>query len=292
VIDFKNTVVIMTSNLGARDIGKGKGLGFHPSEQSQFEVMEEKVNEEINRAFNPEFINRLDDIIVFHPLSREQIGQIVHNLLKDVQKRLRRSELTLKLTDEAVDFLIEHGYDEKFGARPIRARSSGTWRIRSRRRSSSRSSRPATRSRSGWRRIGSRCPSGSLFIEDLRHACSRFNRRRAAASAALLMAVCAGRGSPPARSRAGSPPPPLRGHGAVPAGFWWTRSLVRGNQRVDEGVRGSAACSPAFPSVTAWTSRRDPPADGHRQLRGRGGVRPRVGGGWRRADHRGHGAPV
>jgi ATP-dependent Clp protease ATP-binding subunit ClpC len=121
VIDFKNTVVIMTSNLGARDIGKGPGLGFHPpSAQSQYDRMEEKVKEEIERAFNPEFINRLDDVIVFHPLSREQIGQIIHNLLKDVQNRLQEEELSLKLTDDAVDFMIEHGYDEKFGARPIR----------------------------------------------------------------------------------------------------------------------------------------------------------------------------
>ncbi|HEV2131902.1 MAG TPA: AAA family ATPase, partial [Longimicrobiaceae bacterium] len=121
VIDFKNTVVIMTSNLGARDIGKGAGLGFHlPSQKSQFEAMEQKIIEEINRAFNPEFINRLDDTIVFHPLTREQIGQIVHNLLRDVQGRLDEERLTIKLTDDAVEFLIEHGYDEKFGARPIR----------------------------------------------------------------------------------------------------------------------------------------------------------------------------
>ena len=121
VIDFKNTVLIMTSNLGARDIGKGKGLGFHlPSEQTQYEAMEGKVVEEINRAFNPEFINRLDDIIVFHPLSREQIAKIVENLLADVQERLVDEQLTLKLTDDAIDFLIEHGYDEKYGARPIK----------------------------------------------------------------------------------------------------------------------------------------------------------------------------
>ncbi|MDQ3607248.1 MAG: ATP-dependent Clp protease ATP-binding subunit, partial [Gemmatimonadota bacterium] len=121
VIDFKNTVVIMTSNLGARDIGKGAGLGFHlPSQKSQFEAMQQKIIEEINRAFNPEFINRLDDTIVFHPLTREQIGEIVHNLLRDVQTRLDEEQLTLRLTDDAVEFLIEHGYDEKFGARPIR----------------------------------------------------------------------------------------------------------------------------------------------------------------------------
>ncbi|HET7274292.1 MAG TPA: ATP-dependent Clp protease ATP-binding subunit [Longimicrobiaceae bacterium] len=121
VIDFKNTVVIMTSNLGARDIGKGKGLGFHlSSDETQFEIIEAKVTEEINRAFNPEFINRLDDVIVFHPLTREQIGSIVHNLLRDVQDRLVDEQLTLNLNQDAIDFIIERGYDEKYGARPIR----------------------------------------------------------------------------------------------------------------------------------------------------------------------------
>jgi ATP-dependent Clp protease ATP-binding subunit ClpC len=121
VIDFKNTVIIMTSNLGARDIGKGKGLGFHsPDTKTQFDRMEEKVKEEIERAFNPEFINRLDDTIVFHPLTKEQIGSIIHNLLRDVEDRLKEEELTLKLTDDAVEFMVEHGYDEKFGARPLR----------------------------------------------------------------------------------------------------------------------------------------------------------------------------
>ncbi len=121
VIDFKNTVIIMTSNLGARDIGKGKGLGFHSaSDESEFTIMEEKVTDEINRAFNPEFINRLDDTIVFHPLSREQIGEIVHNLLRDLDSRLQQEELTLRLTDAAVEFIVEHGYDAKYGARPLR----------------------------------------------------------------------------------------------------------------------------------------------------------------------------
>jgi ATP-dependent Clp protease ATP-binding subunit ClpC len=121
VIDFKNTVVILTSNLGARDIGRGKALGFHaPDQQSMIEAMEQKIMDEIQRAFNPEFINRLDDIIIFHPLTREQIGQIVRNLLQEVQQRLTEERITLKLTDEAVSFLIDHGYDEKFGARPIR----------------------------------------------------------------------------------------------------------------------------------------------------------------------------
>ncbi|MDQ3388751.1 MAG: AAA family ATPase, partial [Gemmatimonadota bacterium] len=121
VIDFKNTVIVMTSNLGARDIGKGKGLGFHTSDSTtQYERMEEKIREEIERAFNPEFINRLDDVIVFHSLSREQIGEIILNLLKEVEGRLKEEELSLRLTDDAINFMIEHGYDEKFGARPIR----------------------------------------------------------------------------------------------------------------------------------------------------------------------------
>ncbi|HEX8213106.1 MAG TPA: ATP-dependent Clp protease ATP-binding subunit [Longimicrobium sp.] len=121
VIDFKNTVIIMTSNLGARDLGKGKGLGFSTgTQQSNFDRMEEKIRDEIERTFNPEFINRLDDSIVFHPLTREQIASIIGNLLRDVEDRLKEEELTLKLTDDAVDFMIEHGYDEKFGARPIK----------------------------------------------------------------------------------------------------------------------------------------------------------------------------
>jgi ATP-dependent Clp protease ATP-binding subunit ClpC len=121
VIDFKNTVLIMTSNLGARDITKGRGLGFHDDDpQSSYEVMESKVREEIERAFNPEFLNRVDETIVFHPLSRDQIGEIVHILLKDVHNRLAEEALTLTLTDEAVEFLVERGYDQKFGARPLK----------------------------------------------------------------------------------------------------------------------------------------------------------------------------
>jgi ATP-dependent Clp protease ATP-binding subunit ClpC len=121
VIDFKNTVVIMTSNVGARDITKGKALGFSPSDDAgNFDRMQEKVKEELQRVFNPEFLNRLDDVIVFHSLSRAHIAQIVSILLKDVQKRLVEEELTLKLTDAAIDFLAGHGFDEKFGARPLK----------------------------------------------------------------------------------------------------------------------------------------------------------------------------
>ncbi|MBC7791813.1 MAG: ATP-dependent Clp protease ATP-binding subunit [Anaerolineae bacterium] len=122
VIDFKNTVVIMTSNVGARDITKGKSLGFSEKsdERDSFDRMSEKVKEELQRVFNPEFLNRLDDTIVFHPLSREHISKIVSILLRDVQKRLVDEELTLKLTDNAVEFLGTQGFDEKFGARPLK----------------------------------------------------------------------------------------------------------------------------------------------------------------------------
>ena len=120
VVDFKNTVLIMTSNLGAREISKG-GLGFQAgAARSGYAFMRDKVKEEIDRAFNPEFLNRLDDTIVFHPLSREEIGRIVHILLGDVKERLAREEMSLELTESAVDFLVERGYDERFGARPLK----------------------------------------------------------------------------------------------------------------------------------------------------------------------------
>ncbi|PYO92384.1 MAG: NDP-hexose 4-ketoreductase [Gemmatimonadetes bacterium] len=121
LIDFKNTVVIMTSNVGARDVAKGKALGFGKADpRNEFERMSEKVKEEINKVFNPEFLNRLDDVIVFHALTREHIALIVSILARDVQKRLGEEELTLRLTQAATDFLVDHGYDEHFGARPLK----------------------------------------------------------------------------------------------------------------------------------------------------------------------------
>ena len=121
VIDFKNTVVIMTSNVGAKDITRNRTMGFgSPDQKNSFERMSEKVKEEMQHVFNPEFLNRLDDVIVFHPLAEEHIAQIVGILLKDVQKRLGDEELTLKLTPAASAFLTKNGYDEKFGARPLK----------------------------------------------------------------------------------------------------------------------------------------------------------------------------
>ncbi|MCL7957175.1 MAG: ATP-dependent Clp protease ATP-binding subunit [marine benthic group bacterium] len=122
VIDFKNTVLIMTSNVGARDIAGSKSLGFASEEGPgiDYDRMAERIRDEIDRVFTPEFLNRIDETIVFHPLSKLEIGQIVHIMLRDVQKRLAEEELTLSLDDAAVDFLVERGYDDKFGARPLK----------------------------------------------------------------------------------------------------------------------------------------------------------------------------
>jgi len=118
LIDFKNTVVIMTSNVGARDIMQNRSLGFHGgSAGASFEKMQETVREEMQKTFNPEFLNRLDDVIVFHPLEKEHIAEIVKILMREVQRRLGDE---VRLTQAALDFLVEHGFDKNYGARPLR----------------------------------------------------------------------------------------------------------------------------------------------------------------------------
>ncbi len=119
LIDFKNTVVIMTSNVGARDIMQGKTLGFHGQDfKTSFDKMQEKIRDEIQKVFNPEFLNRVDDVIVFHPLAKEHIAQIVTILVREVQRRV--GEEIIHLTQAATDFLVEHGYDQNYGARPLK----------------------------------------------------------------------------------------------------------------------------------------------------------------------------
>ena len=121
VIDFKNTILIMTSNVGARDIIKGGGMGFHTRDaEASYEDMAERVKDEIQKVFNPEFLNRLDEAIVFHPLTREHIKAIVDVLMRDIRSRLEEEELKLQLTEAAVEFLVEHGYDATYGARPLK----------------------------------------------------------------------------------------------------------------------------------------------------------------------------
>ncbi len=121
VIDFKNTILIMTSNVGARDIVKGGGVGFHTQDaESSYTDMAERVKDEIQKVFNPEFLNRLDEVIVFHPLTRDHIREIVDVLMRDVRARLEEETLKLQLTESAGEFLVEHGYDATYGARPLK----------------------------------------------------------------------------------------------------------------------------------------------------------------------------
>jgi len=122
-VDFKNTVVIMTSNLGGRQIAAGgKHLGFKQVEggAAQFQAIKSTVQDELKRAFNPEFLNRIDDVIVFHALTRDDMRKIVEILLGQVRERLRAQDIHLDITQEAVELLIERGFDPSLGARPLK----------------------------------------------------------------------------------------------------------------------------------------------------------------------------
>jgi ATP-dependent Clp protease ATP-binding subunit ClpC len=121
-IDFKNTIIIMTSNVGAREITGGGELGFKAGEEKALEYseMKDRAMTELKRKFNPEFINRLDEIIVFRSLEKKDLKQIIELMLDDVEKRLSDKQITLHLTDAAKDFLLEKGYDPDYGARPLR----------------------------------------------------------------------------------------------------------------------------------------------------------------------------
>ena len=123
VVDFKNTVIIMTSNAGAENIVTPKTLGFLSvnDEAHSHEDMKGKVMDEVKRIFKPEFINRIDEIIVFHTLGKEQIGQIVDIMMQTVNKRtLEQMKLSIELDEQAKNYLVEKGYDSKYGARPLR----------------------------------------------------------------------------------------------------------------------------------------------------------------------------
>jgi len=121
-VDFKNTVIIMTTNLGTRDISKSLGLGFANSDDdlTNYERMKGKVSDELKSHFRPEFLNRIDDIIVFHQLTKPQIIQIVDLMLKNLDDRLHAKDMGIELTPAAKDLLAERGYDPLLGARPLR----------------------------------------------------------------------------------------------------------------------------------------------------------------------------
>ena len=122
-INFKNTIIIMTSNVGASMITNTAKLGFTTGEdesKDKYEKLKETVTEEMKKAFRPEFLNRIDETIVFSHLSKEEIRQIVDLMLKDLFKRLQERELSVEVTDEVKDHLAENGYSEAYGARPLR----------------------------------------------------------------------------------------------------------------------------------------------------------------------------
>lgn len=122
VVDFKNTVIIMTTNLGTRDISKGQGVGFGGADESKssYERMKSKVHEELKQHFRPEFLNRIDDIVVFHQLSRDEIIQIVDLMVAQLETRLKDKDMGIELTSAAKKALADRGYDPVLGARPLR----------------------------------------------------------------------------------------------------------------------------------------------------------------------------
>jgi ATP-dependent Clp protease ATP-binding subunit ClpC len=121
VIDFKNTVIIMTTNLGARDISRGAmGFSLEGSSDNDYQLMKAKVNEELKRSFRPEFLNRVDETIVFPQLTQVELLQIVELFIKRLSVRLEERDLTLELTDAAKKRLMEIGWEPSLGARPLR----------------------------------------------------------------------------------------------------------------------------------------------------------------------------
>jgi ATP-dependent Clp protease ATP-binding subunit ClpC len=121
-VDFKNTVIIMTTNLGTRDISKSLGLGFAnvDDDLTNYDRMKGKVQDELKNHFRPEFLNRIDDVIVFHQLTKDQIIQIVDLMIANLDDRLKAKDMGIELTQAAKDLLAARGYDPLLGARPLR----------------------------------------------------------------------------------------------------------------------------------------------------------------------------
>jgi ATP-dependent Clp protease ATP-binding subunit ClpC len=120
-VNFKNTLIIMTSNLGARDIKKGVGLGFGKDDlDSEYERMEKMVREEVKKSFNPEFLNRLDDLVVFRALEKRDMGRIVEILVAELESRLSPRDIKVQISDSVRDLIVEKGFDPQLGARPLR----------------------------------------------------------------------------------------------------------------------------------------------------------------------------
>jgi len=121
-VDFRNTIVIMTSNIGAGAISKNQTLGFTLGDEQglSYDDMKSRVMSELKKVFRPELLNRIDEVIVFHKLAKEEIKSIVDLLLKHLREQMATHEVTIELTDEAKDLLVDQGYDPAMGARPLR----------------------------------------------------------------------------------------------------------------------------------------------------------------------------
>ena len=121
VVSFRNTIIVMTSNVGAKSISDGRPrMGFTPDGGDEAQLMRTRINEELRRTFKPEFLNRIDETIVFRRLSRAEMRSIAERMLLTVAERFKALGMTLSVPDQVVDFLAERGYDEKYGARPLR----------------------------------------------------------------------------------------------------------------------------------------------------------------------------
>jgi ATP-dependent Clp protease ATP-binding subunit ClpC len=126
VVDFKNTVMIMTSNIGAHIINREQGIGFRSYDKPKdedpkaYEGMKNRIQEELKRVFRPEFINRVDETIVFHSLTAANIREIVDLMLGSVRKQVKQQGMELEVSDTVIERLATEGYDPQFGARPLR----------------------------------------------------------------------------------------------------------------------------------------------------------------------------
>ena len=121
VVSFKNTVLIMTSNVGAHEVKETAPLGFRSSdEESEYEDMRERITDALKAQFRPEFLNRLDEVIVFHKLRREEAAQICEKILFSLEKQLGEREMHIRVSERAKNKLVEEGYSEEFGARPLK----------------------------------------------------------------------------------------------------------------------------------------------------------------------------
>ena len=121
-VDFKNTIIIMTSNVGAQSIRKQNVLGFSnfaDESKEEYDRMKETITEELKRTFRPEFLNRLDDVIVFHSLKEDQVREIVDIMIEDLEKRLSKLDVRVKISDETKEYISKQGFDPVYGARPL-----------------------------------------------------------------------------------------------------------------------------------------------------------------------------